>query len=276
MGWKNFKKAFSVEHIVHVKDDLLYIGSSFISELAAIDMKTGAIINNHKIDSDFLRSNYPAIVEATNKDRLKLITSKDEFSQSLPVFKYDGAKLIEKKCEVYEYPNTTHDGELMFRNEHFSNPKDALDKAIKSTNSYIAGVKGAIKNTEGHLAALKKDLRKAIKHNQELKTRSSRGKKLKKKLGPEDNFVKCASCNSRHKIKNLTFIQAHFYVRPFGCTGGDYWNSCKSDSGYKCLKCGVRNRLLPEWVYNLRHKFKELVDEHKENINEPWVNSKMK
>ncbi len=71
-------------------------------------------------------------------------------------------------------------------------------------------------------------------------------------------------CGARFQIGSLTYIQAHYYVSPYGCAGGDYWN--QKEGGFDCPKCGYRNRL---YTYDrnefqeLKRYFKEIVDELK-------------
>lgn len=103
--------------------------------------------------------------------------------------------------------------------------------------------------------------------------------------------IKCACCeNEMHKIEDLTVIQTYWYVRPFGCTGGDYWN--KGEVNFICPKTGYRNRLLfdthdvpydkrqnyahnPEMQFQDKYMglFKEQKDTHGEEKKIPWVNN---
>lgn len=56
---------------------------------------------------------------------------------------------------------------------------------------------------------------------------------------------KCG-CGSYHSIKDCEVIQTHWYVRPYGCTGGDYWN--QGELKIICPKTGLRNRVLFETI----------------------------
>lgn len=76
--------------------------------------------------------------------------------------------------------------------------------------------------------------------------------------------VQCGHCGSQHEIRDLEFIQTHYYVRPYSCSGGDYWN--EDDEGIsECLYCGGRMRFynMPE-IMKLRHLFAKRKDEHDE------------
>ena len=60
--------------------------------------------------------------------------------------------------------------------------------------------------------------------------------RMQEKTLLEQKKIKCPRCNKRHTICEISLIQEHFYVRPHGCTGGDYWND--AEIGFRCSKCG--------------------------------------
>ena len=66
-------------------------------------------------------------------------------------------------------------------------------------------------------------------------------------------------CGHLFPVKVLTYIQTHWYTEPYGCTGGDYWNS--GEGQFICPNCGHKNRLYasPE-VTALKHVFKAVED----------------
>jgi hypothetical protein len=68
-------------------------------------------------------------------------------------------------------------------------------------------------------------------------------------------------CGAEHKICNLTYIRTHHYVRPYGCTEGDYW--VESEGAFICPSCGHRNRTYErKEIQALQHLFKNIVEEH--------------
>lgn len=75
--------------------------------------------------------------------------------------------------------------------------------------------------------------------------------------------VKCP-CKATHKISELTYIQTHWYTRPHGCSGGDYWNRGAGEG--ICPTCKARLRLTysEPRLEALKGLFKEVVDEHKD------------
>lgn len=54
-------------------------------------------------------------------------------------------------------------------------------------------------------------------------------------------LIQCAACPAKHPLGNLDAIATHWYVRPSGCTDGDYW--VEGDFHFVCPHTGVRNRI---------------------------------
>jgi len=69
--------------------------------------------------------------------------------------------------------------------------------------------------------------------------------------------VEC-KCGLQFWIRDLTYIQTHWYTPPRGCTEGDYWNA--GEGQWQC-KCGHLNRLYnkPE-IEKLKRLFKDVED----------------
>jgi Zn ribbon nucleic-acid-binding protein len=69
------------------------------------------------------------------------------------------------------------------------------------------------------------------------------------------------TCGNGHpyEIRELEYLQTHWYVSPHGCTGGDYWN--KGEGQYECPTCKEIWRLhnKPE-IEALKHLFKSTKD----------------
>lgn len=85
-------------------------------------------------------------------------------------------------------------------------------------------------------------------------------RKLQKKLTKiqMEELIQCQNCGSEFAVKVLTYIQTHWYVEPYSCTGGDYWEP--GEGQWDCPCCDARNRLYnqPE-VMALKPYFKEVV-----------------
>lgn len=81
-------------------------------------------------------------------------------------------------------------------------------------------------------------------------------------------LVRCESspagkgCGMAMEIRELTFIQTHWYTPPSGCTEGDYWN--QGEGNFICIHCGVRNRLHNrKAIQDLKDRFKSVEKEYK-------------
>jgi len=86
--------------------------------------------------------------------------------------------------------------------------------------------------------------------------------------------IKCARCGVSHAIARQEYIQTYWYVRPYGCTEGDYWND--GEAQWECPDCKFLNRFddrkdkyttLPNSFYRpelvaLRSFFKKIVEKH--------------
>lgn len=76
-------------------------------------------------------------------------------------------------------------------------------------------------------------------------------------------FARCTgsgrACGRTTQIRNLVYIQTHFYVRPHSCTEGDYWK--QGEGQFDCPHCGHRNRLYDRpKLEKLKRLFKDTVD----------------
>lgn len=92
-------------------------------------------------------------------------------------------------------------------------------------------------------------------------------KKIKKQLSK--TIVYCTStpygkgCGAALEIRNLTYIQTHWYEEPYGCTGGATWRS--GEGQFDCPICNHRNRLYnrPE-IEKKKHLFGSIINEYKD------------
>lgn len=73
--------------------------------------------------------------------------------------------------------------------------------------------------------------------------------------------IVCPHCNKQPRINECTYIQTHWYVRPHGCTGGDYWN--QGEGRFRCPRCQKETRLYkkPE-IEKLKRYFAKVIEEH--------------
>lgn len=57
-------------------------------------------------------------------------------------------------------------------------------------------------------------------------------------------FFTCrnSKCKKKFSTKRAVFIQKYWYIRPYSCTGGDYW--ALDERNIICPECSVLHRLL--------------------------------
>lgn len=75
------------------------------------------------------------------------------------------------------------------------------------------------------------------------------------------SVITCAKCKQGSQISSWIFIQNHYYVEPYSCTGGAYWIASETEVCHIiCPKCGTRH-----YIYNdlQRDKIVQLVDDGK-------------
>jgi hypothetical protein len=154
MGWKLLKETFGIKHHVQVSSEGVHIGSGYVSDLATINPKTGAIRENQTF-SRFLSANYPGLLNAKPETLVNILNTPDTFLQSITVYTYDGGEIIEKQCETPEWPNVTHDGCMMYENT-FSTDKAEVVKWAKRNASLAVHYTGeSIERAESELASLR-------------------------------------------------------------------------------------------------------------------------
>lgn len=66
------------------------------------------------------------------------------------------------------------------------------------------------------------------------------------------------ACGKSYMIKDLVYVQYHYYHPPVSCSAGDYWTPESAD--FIC-KCGHRVRCSPE-LEKLQYLFKEVRNEY--------------
>ena len=80
-----------------------------------------------------------------------------------------------------------------------------------------------------------------------------------KKALLSETAIQCSNCRIQSAIKDMTYIQTHWYTSPTGCNEGDYWN--QGEGRCECPSCGCVMRLYehPE-LEALKSLFKEIKD----------------
>lgn len=158
MGWKTFKDHFGLtKHTVCVdKGGDILVGSGYVSDLLRIHAD-GHIVEN-KTFSGFLSRYYPDLKAASSEEIVSLIQAVDVFQETVPVFTFEGAEIVEKRCEALGWPNVTTEGDLMYENTYFRTRELAAAKAKASASSGLQFFKRRVADLSLQLEAAQADL----------------------------------------------------------------------------------------------------------------------
>jgi hypothetical protein len=120
---------------------------------------------------------------------------------------------------------------------------DSIEK--KSLEKRIQSIKNKIVSCETKLKKLKKDLLDEI------------GNTI---ITCEQCVYSGTACKKESKIKDLTYIQTHWYDNE---AYNEHW-AC-GEGNFICIHCGYRNRLYNrEYFEELKYSFKNKIDEYKD------------
>lgn len=135
MGWKSIKHHYRIEHIVHVTDEGICIGSPYIHNLIVID-RHGRLVKRDRVTNDDIRR-YIAEMDADPEKLRELALAEDAFGLSQTIYTFDGGEIVEKQAEAVGWPNPTNDGELQYDNTHFADKSDAARAAKREAAAGI-------------------------------------------------------------------------------------------------------------------------------------------
>lgn len=167
MGWKTLKEAYGINHTVCVTTMGICIGSGYVHDLVVVDPATGRIQENEAFGG-FLSKHHPELANATTSEILSHIQAEDTFATSIPVYTFDGATIIEKRCEALGYPNTTHDGDLMYDNQYSADRSIVIGWAKRNAAHEEKYMAEAIARLQEQQAELQARLDKAREASRQL------------------------------------------------------------------------------------------------------------
>lgn len=72
----------------------------------------------------------------------------------------------------------------------------------------------------------------------------------------KNSVLSCKRCELSSKLREVIFVQTHWYERPYSCTSGDNW--LEGEVNLLCPNCGCRHRLLSDKSKNKFLKFKRV------------------
>ena len=157
MGWKSVRDHYRIVHGVQTTPEGICIGSPYIHNIIVID-RHGVIVkwDDRPLNADLIR--YQQEMQADPETLRRMVAAKDTFSDSVSVYTYDGARIVEKRCEVPGWPNVTHDGLMMYENTFSTDRVQVVQWAKRNALAAASWRREAIAETEEKLASLRRDL----------------------------------------------------------------------------------------------------------------------
>lgn len=161
MGWKNVKEHYRINHIVQVREDKgICIGSPYIHDLIVIGFD-GSFIkkDDGRVNEDLRR--YQTEMLANMPKLKELVESPDTFEKSITIWTYDGGKIIEKQCEVPEWPNVTHDGEMIYENTFSVDRSKVIKWAKKNAELWLKRYVEVVQEAKQRVVELETEMAEA-------------------------------------------------------------------------------------------------------------------
>lgn len=88
--------------------------------------------------------------------------------------------------------------------------------------------------------------------------------KLEREKIKSNKTLACPHCNKRTQLKKLTVVNAYHYIRPYSCTGGDYW-TFSNEYYVVCSKCDSAVRTY-KGSFDFGSGFADLSDDDKKRL----------
>jgi hypothetical protein len=158
MGFKTVKQRYRIGHSVCVTEKGICIGSPYIHDLIVIGLD-GALKKRHEREgSNDDLDRYMREFDADPAALRAAVEATDTFTKSLPVYTWEGAEIIESKCEKYGWPNATHEGRMMHDNVFFKTRAEAIKAAKEDAACGVKWRRGAVEEAEQKLDEQKAEL----------------------------------------------------------------------------------------------------------------------
>jgi hypothetical protein len=124
MGWKSVKDHYDIKHIVKTVGGDIHIGSPYIGDIIVISAE-GVLTKRSSSASNSEIDRYQREMAADPETLRRLTLAEDIHDAAIPVYTWQGADVVLKHCDRLEWPNVTHDGEIMYENR-FSQDRDVI------------------------------------------------------------------------------------------------------------------------------------------------------
>lgn len=157
MGWKSVKEHYRIEHLVHVMNGAIMVGSHYMPAIIGIVSGSPKLVLNHLL-RPFANEDLERIwqeMEADPETLRKLVEQEDTFERSIPVYTFQRGEIIEKMCEYPGWPNVTHDGQLMYENRFSTDRDEVVQWAVRNAEAALQRIDQELE----HLKDQERDLR---------------------------------------------------------------------------------------------------------------------
>lgn len=159
MGWKAVREAYDIGHIVKMQGGMLLIGSSYIGDIIVIAPDGTITKRDGRGTGDLAR--YQHDIEADPTRFAALLAANDVFDRSIVVYTWEGADIIERRCERTDWPNVTHDGHLMHDNTYTTDRDEAIEWARRDADAALRIYSRNVADAERELEARRTLLKQA-------------------------------------------------------------------------------------------------------------------
>lgn len=124
MGWKSVRDHYDIKHIVKTVRGEIHVGSPYIGDIMVISAE-GVLTKRSSSASNSEIDRYQREMAADPETLKRLTLAEDVHETAIPVYTWHGADVVLKHCDKLEWPNVTHDGEIMYENR-FSQDRDVI------------------------------------------------------------------------------------------------------------------------------------------------------
>lgn len=138
MGIKLLKERFGIKHIIQIVDGEICIGSDYLYNIITIKKGFTLEVCRSGISNDLLERNFTDLSVALESGELKKIVEEpDTYENLITVWTSRHGKVVKKQCEVFEWPEVTTDGEMIYENTFFKTRREALRYCRRDGSNYL-------------------------------------------------------------------------------------------------------------------------------------------
>jgi len=172
------KKILDTDFVVSYNDTYIQVESVVFHDCVRYDIeskKITSLLSPYSRESNYVENLgirreihliSKKLEELSSSGELDILISKNDIIKNAkPVWYEKNGIIIKSYCAHYGWPNTTHDGYMMYNESHFKTKREALDKAIGKINRQIKRLDSTI---EEKINSLSEERRKRAIHKTNL------------------------------------------------------------------------------------------------------------